>query len=405
MNITVNINNSYKVLLTLILISVNITGLIQLVTNGAVAEGIVIFFTILLMGLLLIDKNKYDTLDLMFIFVAIYSIIITLIAIACLGVEISALVGIYYYVIPCLIFLNRKHAFFKNNINFYFAILLFFLILNSIWAIYQVIDPFNAIYPVQECTLRVRGLMKSTLNYSGLLGACFYPLLFCKLKNKIIKYISTIILLIGGVLTTSKGFFTNIIVGFFASYPILLLINHRISKKQFFIFFKFILVSLFIIFLFIIIIAKTGTADKFSQLKDILNFTTNSSNVQRLDSWSQFFDYFYNNPFGYGVGQIFSGTSFVEKSVNFESYVLDTLYSIGIVGFIYFMIPIIYVFNLRHKLNSKYFQFYLMFFIGICIQNIVQVSMLTPATTVISYFNLFFLANYFKKYKKEKLCH
>ena len=402
MIITIKNNIIYKVLLILILICVNITGLIQLVAGGAVAEGLVIFFTVLLMGILLIDKKKYDTLDFLFIFVAIYSIFITICAIAYLDIEKSALIGIYYYTIPCLIFLNRKHIFFKEYIDLYYTLFLFFLMLNSIWAIYQMINPYNVIYPVQECTLRVRGFMKSTLNYSGLLGACFLPLLFYKLKNKIIKYISTIILLFGGISTTSKGFFTNIIVGFLASYPIQLLINYRISKKQIFNFIKVVFISLFLLFLFITIITQTGTTEKFNQLYNILNFKTNSSNVQRLDSWSQFFNYFISNPFGYGVGQIFSGTCFVNKSVNFESYFLDTLYSIGIVGLIYFAIPIIYVFNLRNKLTSKYFQLYLMFFIGICIQNIVQVSMLTPATTVISYFNLIFLANYFKKYKKEE---
>ena len=391
---SININSVYKILLALILICVNITGLIQLVAGGAAAEGSVIFFTVLLMGILLINKNEYDMLDFMFIFVAIYSVIITILAITFLGIEKSAIIGLYYYIVPCLIFLNRKHVFFKKNVDFYFLLFLSFVILNSIWAIYQTINP-NAIYPVQECTLRVRGLMKSTLNYSGLLGACFYPLLFYKLKNKINKLISTIILLIGGFLTISKGFFINIIIGFIASYPIQILSNCCISKRQLRNLIKSIFVALIILLVFIIIVIKTGAIAKYGQFINIVNFKTNASNVERLNSWTQFFTYFYNNPFGYGVGQIGSGTSFVDRTVNFESYILDTLYSIGIVGFVYFMIPIIYVFNLRNKLIPKYFQLYLMFFIGISIQNLVQVSMLTPATAVISYFNLIFLANYF----------
>ena len=390
-----NSNIFIRSFLFLLLIFTNITGLVALLVGSAVSEGCIVLFAILLMIHLLLQKRTYDFIDYSCIFIAGYSIIITLIMIIFFDYEVSSLIGIYYYTLPCIIFLNRNHSFFKKNIDFYFHCFLFFILLNSIWAIYQTINPFCA-YPVQTGTLRVRGFMKSTLNYSGLLGASFFPLLFYEFKPKIFKFISSIILLIGSFLTISKGFFTNIITGFFFSYPTQA-ISSKIEKRQITNIAKAVGIGAIVLFIAIIAIIQTGTIEKYDQFINFLNFSTNGSNVQRANSWASFFNYFPINPFGYGVGQIHSGTDFVFHSVNFESYALDTIYSIGIVAFLYFALPIIYFVKNSKYLSTKYSQFYLMYLIGIYIQNLIQVSMLTPATTVITWFNFIFLMNYFKQ--------
>lgn len=390
-----NLDNFKKNLLLIILIFANITGLIAMLLGSAFAEGCIIVFTILLMSVCILNKKRYDILDIASIFVILYSILLTLIMISFFDIEQSALIGIYYYSLPCTIFLNRDNKFFKKNIDFYFYVFLFFIILNSLWAIYQTINP-NCLYPVQSGTFRVRGLMKSTLNYSGLLGASFFPILFFRFKPKFLRILSILILLIGSFLTVSKGFFTNIITGVICSYPVQLLTG-KIQKKQLYNIIQYLLIGTIVLTIAIIIIIQTNTVEKYEQFINFLNFVTNKSNAGRADAWFTIFDYFPSNPFGYGVGQLHSGTDFVVHSVGFESYILGTFYSIGFVALIYFALPILYYIQNFNNLSSKYSQFYLMYLIGVYIQNLVQCSMLTPTTAVITWFNFIFLMNYFKQ--------
>ncbi len=400
--INVRLNKIFKYIILIIIILANITGILKFFLGTFWAEGILIIFTLFVMILLLIQKKRYNYLDILFIITAIYSILITSVFIIKGTLNIEVLLYSYSIFLPCLIFLNRNHTFFKKNSKFYLISLLFGVLINSLYAIYQVINP-NAFIPIDG--IRARGLMKSTLNYSGLLGCAFFPLLFVNIKSKIIKISSMLIIFIGGILSQSKGFLVNIFCGYLLSFPAYTILNNKIPKKNLKEIFGIFILIFIAISLFIYIIISMDLLDRFYQLFNILNFKTNDSNVGRFNAWKDFFSYFMCNPLGYGIGQIGSNidTQVVENTVNFESYILDTLYEIGILGFVYFIIPIIWISKKIKYLKAYYKQVLLMFVIGIYLQNLVQVSMYTPTTLIMTWLNMIFFTNYLvSNYSKNK---
>lgn len=396
----INFDILTKLFLFLTIAVSNLTGIVEKFSNSVIAESLALLSISILMLFLLFQKFKYNLTDYLFIFVVLYSIIITIIYILKGEINITAFVGIYYFTVPCLIYLNRNNKFLKNNSKFYFHILSFFILLNSLYAIYQVINP-NAFFAIDG--IRARGLMKSTLNYSGILGASFIPLVTFYFRNKLKKISKIAIILIGGFLSMSKGFFTNIILGYFFSFPLQILLNKKINKSQIKLF-RIIIIIILIIFCFsIFIFIKYDLFDRFNVLISIFDYKNNESNIARYNYWTSFFQFFVNNPFGYGIGRIASGTSFVTNAVNFESYILDTLYSIGIIGFIYFYIAFVWILKkIKNIQNSANQQALLMFSIGIFIQNLVQVSMLTPATLLITWLTIILFPTYLEQLNERK---
>ena len=394
-NIKIKINFLVRLLLFSILLTANTTGIISYFTNDIVAEGIVILLAFILTFFLLIYKKKFSLLDYSFIFVAFYSIFVTLFNCFINGVSLKVFISFYYYLIPCLIFLNRKNPFLKENTDFFFFWAMVFLCINSLYAIYQTFNPTSFL---QLDGIRARGLMKSTLNYSGILGAFFYCIILYKTKFTKFKILTLLSMLVGGFLSMSKGLFINLFLGFLLSFPTQLLFFQRINKKILFTLNKFFLfipiILLFVIYLFV----KYDLFEYFQTLLAFVNFKTDQSNIDRYNYWINIIPAFLSNPLGYGIGQISSGTTFVDKAVNFESYIFDSIYMLGIVSFVYFYIPIKWIIiNLKKITFSKKQQLLLMFFIGICIQNLIQASMLTPATLIITWFNIVLLPIYLNK--------
>ena len=387
-------------LLILIIIFANITGIIELIGGSIFAEGIIIILVFILTLLLLIQKIKYDIFDYGMIFIALYSIVITLINISFYDVELSSLIGVYYYTIPCLIFLNKDNILFKLKQEYYFKLFLIMLFFNSIFAIYQFINP-NPIIPLDS--YRATGLMKSTLNYSGIIGAMFFPLLFIIKNSNYFNKILFGIIVIGGIFSLSRGLFANILLALVISPISLLIVNKKINKKCT----KGVLTIILIIITVFILYNLFKDYDFFQRLDRLLHifdYKTDNANLGRLKFWKNFIVYFTQNPLGYGVGQIASGTSFVNNSVNFESYILDTFYSIGVVGVLYFLIPVIWIYDKLKRVPVNYLQYMHMFIVGVLIQNAVQPSMLTPTTLIITWLNIIFFTNIIRFIANKQLC-
>ena len=373
--------NLNKLYITIIIILANTTGVLILM----------LFF--------LFQKRKYTILDYLFILVSIYSIIITFCNVYIIkDVEPSCFFGIYYYTIPCLIFLNRNHSFFKES-DFFFKLFFVFLSISSLYAIFQMSYP-NSILPPDG--IRACGLMKSTLNYSGLIGITFFPFLVLKFKHKIYKIMGFLLIVCGGFLSLSRGLITNIVVGFLSSYPIQLILQKKISKKSLKNLLIYSILSVVFLIIVIEILNKLGLINMFERLFHIVDYKNDAANSARYDFWISFGDYFLTNPFGYGVGRLISGTSYVSNSMDFESYVLGTLYSIGFMGFVYFAIPFVYVYNQLKRCSAYNHQTMIMFLSGIAIQNIVQAPMITPTTLVMTWLNLIFFVNHLFNMNKVK---
>lgn len=379
----------------LFIILANITGILKLIGGSVFAEGTIILLAIIFSIILLPQKSKYNFFDYCMIFIALYSLIITLFFCLTGNLEFSAFISFYAYVVPCLIFLNRNNIFFISNSNLYFKVLFFMIMLNSLYAIYQLINP-NGFLPMDG--FRASGLMKSTLNFSGMISLIFFPALFYKFKSNYYKYLFFIIITIGGFLSMSRGLFASIIVGYIFSFPIQVLISHKLSLKNVKKIFYISIIFIILLFLIITILNNMGILENFERLIHIVDYKEDSANVARYKFWISFIDYFINNPFGYGVGQLASGTSFVKNPLDFESYILGTIYSIGILGILYFLIPIIWSYGKLKNVSAENQHYIIMFYTAILFQNAIQPSMLTPTTLIFTWLTIIFFTNYIKNY-------
>ena len=397
-----------KTLFTLILVCSNITGLLELIGGSVFAEGIILLLAFIMTLILLLKKRTYDLLDFGMISIAIYSIIISLISVVYFDVESTSLICLYSYTLPCFIFLCKDSNFLKKNTNFFFNIFLVMLAVNSLYAIYQFLAP-NPLLSLDS--MRATGLMKTTLNYSGIIGVMFYPLLFfIKDSDNIFHKILFVFLIIGGVFSQSRGLFANIIIGYLLAPITLILITKKFSLKSLLRIFTIILFTAIIGIIVYYFIRDCEIAQRLERLIHIIDYKNDVANVGRSELWLSYGKYFINSPLGYGVGQIASGTSFVKNAVNFESYILDTFYSIGIIGILYFYIPIYWIYKNVKKIYIKKQKYIHMFVIGILIQNAVQPVMLTPTTLVITWLTLIIFTNYIckngsqhkKVYRNEK---
>lgn len=390
-----------KILFTLIIIFSNITGLLELLGGSMFAEGSIILLTFIMTFILLLKKRSYDLLDLGMIFIALYSIIISLFSVFYFDIEVTSLICLYSYTLPCLIFLCKDSLFLNKNTNFFFNIFLIMLTVNSLYAIYQFLTP-NPLISLES--MRATGLMKSTINYSGIIGCMFFSLLFYIKQNKWYYNILFLIIIFGAIFSQSRGLLANIILGFLLTPISVILINRKFNLKEFT---KLLGIILSIILIFIIMynfIENSEIFNKINRLMHIFDYKNDNANTLRIYYWSNFGKYFYNNPFGYGVGQIASGTSFVSNAVNFESYILDTIYSIGIISILYFYIPIYWIYKNVKNIPIEIQKYIHMFLIGILIQNAVQPVMLTPTTLIITWLTIIIFTNYICKndfhYKK-----
>lgn len=389
-------NEFYQILLILIIIFSNCTGLLQIIGGSVFAEGSIILLTFFLMIMLVIDKTTIGKFDIIMLFIAIYSIFITVIRIINNEIELTSLICFYSYLLPSLIFINRKHNFFKNNANIFFKVFTIMILINALYAIFQRFC-INAIIPLEFN--RARGLMKTTLNFSGIIGVMFFPIIsyFTTVKNKLIVSFTVAMILIGSIFSLSRGLFANLLLGF-AIAPFFQTFILKKYNKQIII--KYIGTAMIAIlaFMFILIILnQLGILEQFDRLLHIFDYQNDKANTIRTAKWSNFFDYFIAKPFGYGVGQIDSGTIFVSKPVNFESYILDTVYSIGLLSIPYFLIPVIYIYKNISICSLATIQYASMFVIGIFVQNLVQPSMLTPTTLICTWLTICFFANYLQQ--------
>ena len=395
-----------KFIVNFIVILSGITGIIKYFIGSFWAETILLVFIALFMIMLLHFKKKYDFLDILFLFVALYSVLITFINIMIGDVSAACLVGIYYYTLPCLIFLNRNNPFFKRNSRLYFEFLFVILVINSIYAMYQTVNP-NAF--ISSEMGRARGLMKATLNYSGIIGASFFPIIALQIKNNFLKISGFICICVGGLLTLSRGLIANIASGIFASYPLMLIIKNKLSKSMLKWTLVYGVVILLVMYGIILYLSFTDQLQYFERLFHIVDYKHDAANNIRAGFYGSFINYFLDNPFGHGVGRLVSGTTYVDNCVNFESYILGALYSIGFVALIYISIPIIWMYRKLLNVDAKYQQLSIMFIFGILLQNLVQAPMLTPTTLIITWLNIIFftyyiinLNNFVKLQKKKK---
>lgn len=144
-------------------------------------------------------------------------------------------------------------------------------------------------------------------------------------------------------------------VGIMASCFLFIYLYFSNKKTNLKAFLKTLFSVVFIGIIGLIILNKLGMYDYL--LERFLNIGSESGSLGRLRMWNYVFESFKNNPFGYGIGnslvaiELSSGLYFTEN--NLHNLFLQMLLELGIVGFLFYMILIIYfVIKNRAKLLS-----------------------------------------------------
>ncbi len=194
------------------------------------------------------------------------------------------------------------------NSDFIAKTIIYFACASSGYAIVQRLG-FEIILPL-ESELRATGLSRSSLNLTGCL---FSALAICVLnaKDNYKKIIVELILFLGLVAAGGRG---GMICG-------LVLIGAFYFKNN-----KILLVILGCLMLLLALIAENHFYKAFSAF----DFSDDQSNLDRLDSYSQFFQQF--EFLGGGVGSTSPAAMRFTDATGFESSFLNTIYELG-VGF------------------------------------------------------------------------
>jgi hypothetical protein len=196
----------------------------------------------------------------------------------------------------------------KVNSDFIAKIVIYFACVSSGYAVMQRLG-FEIILPL-ESELRATGLSRSSLNLTGCL---FSALAICVLsaKDNYKKIIIEFILFLGLVAAGGRG-------GMFCGLVLLGLFYFKSNK--------ILLATLGCLILLFAQIVE----EHFYKVISAFNFSDDQSNLDRLDSYSQFFQQF--EFLGGGVGSTSPAAMRFADATGFESSFLNTIYELG-VGF------------------------------------------------------------------------
>lgn len=381
----------FSLLILLLCFSVTSTGIINNYVGYFESELVGVVLTSLICFCILVRKGKFDKIDLLFVFLSLYAFGVSLIYLGKGVIEEKNLFGMYLYVLPMVIFLCRDAEIIKKYANRYLMGIFFFLILSSIYSIFQHQLKLNWI---PWDSWRATGFMRSTLNYSGLVTLCFFPLMLLRM-NRVIKFIGLAVILIGLQFSQSRGAMISII------FPYLLVSLVTIGKiklplrKMLGYMVGFYVVAGVLLYVFAFSDLGNAIVDRLSTITD---FSGDASNVGRQESWSMALQMIATNPFGHGVGQVGSTISyFVENVIDIESFILSILYDIGIVGILYFVIPFKWAFKSVRVYAKQHKKVMAMFLICILIQASVQATYITPSLLVVFWLNMIFSVGYLRQ--------
>lgn len=209
-----------------------------------------------------------------------------------------------FFIITLLMPLYKENI--GVNSDFVAKTLIYFACVSSGYAVMQRLG-FEIILPL-ESELRATGLSRSSLNLTGCL---FSALAICVLnaKDNYKKIIFEFILFLGLVAAGGRG---GMICG-------LILIGAFYFKSN-----KVLLATLGCLILLLALIVEEHFYKAFSAF----NFSDDQSNLDRLDSYSQFFEQF--KLLGGGVGSTSPAAMRFTDATGFESSFLNTIYELGI---------------------------------------------------------------------------
>lgn len=302
-------------LTSLIIIFSYITLVTQSISNEITAEALPLFF--LLIFLLANQKNtlnKNFSLNLfLLILLSLYMFISTILF---NGINGSLIFSYQIIFLILSLLISIPENFNTNRVYISIGLISAITSLISIIIYYYLFDGLNIPLidlNIQSDSGRARGLSRSTLNYSSLSLLGLLATLQIR-NNTLLKHILLSLILLGIIISKSRG----------ALLPALVALTYfsitYYKKKN--------ILFLIIVVILIFNLLPTWFYERFASS---FNFYSERSNVDRLYSYSQFFENFTFHGMGYGsTGP--AALRFNEHAIGFESYLLQFLYQSGFIG-------------------------------------------------------------------------
>jgi hypothetical protein len=213
-----------------------------------------------------------------------------------------------YFLFLTLLFIPAyKDNCFTDN-SFLIKTFVVFAVISAGYALAQRYG-INTILPF-ESEIRATGLSRSSLNLTGCLLAIFAMGLF-SIKDSFKKFALLSIVFFGLMAAGGRG-------GVISSIIFFIMIYYKKIKN----------IKIIVAFLFIIFTTILFSADSFLRTFGALNFISDQSNLDRLNSYRSFFVEF--EYIGKGVGTTSPAAGRFIKVTGFESSMLNAAYELGI---------------------------------------------------------------------------
>lgn len=172
-------------------------------------------------------------------------------------------------------------------------------------------------------------------------------------KFKIMKIINFILALLATIVILRRGIILGIVI---STFIVMIFIN----ESKIILLKKIILIILFLFLVILIILFLFGDIIKLenyiAEIMSTFNFTTNRSNLARVEAAKKLFEGWTLNPvFGNGFGAHFSDYERSSVNVaNFELQYMKTLFTSGLVGIFLYGFSYLYIFIKSVKLSLTY---------------------------------------------------
>jgi len=343
-------------------------GIFNYLLGEILSEGLALLITF---GYLIIRVRIHESMKLPLL---VYAIII-FIAFNFIGIifldEWSRALFLYPYVFLLLLILQpiyHEHA--GNDISYLVKTLTIFACISSCYAVAQRIG-IETILPL-EGELRATGLSRSSLNLTGCLLAIF-GVGIITLKDNYLKLISQSTIFLGILAAGGRGGIIS---------ALLLVVIVYIKKYN--------NIKFFLIGSILSISVTVFLWDWFWRAFSALNFVSDQSNLDRMESYLNFLSEY--SLLGSGIGTTSPAALRFHDATGFESSLLNTIYEVGLSAFLFLIIYIVWYKNISK--DSK--DLLLKFLIGISPVIVGQQLYGIPSAFCTLILAIFILASYRK---------
>jgi hypothetical protein len=341
----------------------------------------------------------------LYLALAVWAFGLSLTYVVWFGTPFVSLLGLYILLTPLIMFFFDDSIISGCSGLFEWAMLLL-LIATSLFSIFQftteVTGRENLSYEVflhGSNPGRTNGLSRSTLGFSGLLGCVLPFVIGIRSTDRRFSFLKATALILGGVAaiqTQSRALW--------GAFGLALIIATVFNLRNIMVYLKehairaiITALSCFVVIAIMVFLMShvlpNFLSHQWERLLSSTNFANDAGNQMRANGYSTGINAILHRPWGSGVGHTATAaTYFIPPNftiLNFESFELELVYAIGLLGLLYFW-P--FVRNLPCLVRGRNISNYSLsvLVITVLIQNLVAGSMTTPVTLIMTFLCLRF---------------